>query len=121
MLRPDQIERLRALGKEQLAIAEKWDKEKEAQNPLFDELIELATVAGTKDSERFHELVEQLSDVPTHCEHERSIWSACAGCEEIEMALNPEFYDENGDRLPDEEIDDLVEANPERYNLPPKP
>lgn len=116
MLRPDQKERLLKLGEDQLAIAEKWEREKEERTPLFEEIADLF---GKPEHEaRFHELVEKLSDTPTHCEHERSIWSHCSGCEEIEHALNPEFYDENGDRLSDEEIDDIVDADPERYGIP---
>lgn len=111
-MREDQRERLLALGEDQLAIAEKWEREKEAREPLFHELSQLA-----ERNERFFELVEKLSDVPTMCEHDRSIWSPCAACEEIEQALNPEFYDENGERLDDETIDDIVEANPERYGI----
>ena len=118
MLKPEQKERLLKLGKEQYEIAEKWDREKEERDPLFQEMIEIS--GQPEKFERFQELLKQLSETPTHCEHERSIWSSCAGCEEIEQALNPEFYDENGDRLDDEVIEALIEANPEQYGLPPK-
>lgn len=116
MLRPDQKERLLKLGEDQLAIAEKWEREKEEQAPLIEEIADL--FGKPEHRERFHELVEKLSDTPSRCEHDRSIWSSCAGCEEIEHALHPEFYDENGDRLSDEEIDDIVDADPERYGIP---
>lgn len=117
MLRPDQKERLLKLGEEQLAIAEKWEKEKEERGKIFDEI---ATLFGNPDKEaRFHELVEQVSQsTPDFCEHGRSIWKPCGACNEIEMALNPEFYDEEGERLPDEVVDAIVEADPERYGIP---
>jgi len=117
MLRQDQIERLQALGKDQLAIAEKWEKERDERQVIYNQIAEVFGVPEKKD--KLQELLEQLTtDVPNRCEHDRSIWSPCAGCEEIEHALNPEFYDENGDRLSDEEIDDIVDADPERYGIP---
>lgn len=118
MLKPEQKERLLKLGKEQYEIAEKWDREKKERDPLFQEMIEIS--GQPEKFERFQELLKQLSETPTHCEHERSIWSRCAGCDEIEQALNPEFFDEDGERLDDEVIEALIEANPEQYGLPPK-
>jgi hypothetical protein len=120
MLRPDQIERLQALGENQFAIAQKWDKEREERGKIYDEIADLWGSKKPEDQVRFHELVEKMSDVPSRCEHDRSIWSPCCGCNEIEHALNPEFYDENGDRLDDDTIDALVEADPERYGIPKK-
>ena len=113
MLKSDQIERLKALGADQLAIAEKWEQEKEERGKLI-EKIGKAEKAG--DHELLRDLMEIFCDAPDRCEHDRSIWTPCAGCEEIEQALHPEFYDENGDRLEDEEVEAIINAHPERYS-----
>ncbi len=117
MLRQDQIERLRALGEDQLAIAEKWEREREERGRHLDAMVE---ADKNKDAEAYTKAFEAFLAADEgaqtgRCEHDRSIWTPCGGCEEIEQALNPEFYDENGDRLEDGEIEAIINANPERY------
>jgi len=118
MLRPDQKERLLALGEEQLAIAEKWEREKEERDVHLQAMIK---ASEKNDWEGYQTALDNCLAVDQNngrCEHDRSIWSSCAGCEEIEMALSPEFFDENGDRLEDDVIEAIINSNPERYGLP---
>lgn len=110
MLRPEQKARL---NPEQLVIAEKWEQEREDRGRLIEELG-AAEKAG--DNAAFREALRKIAET-THdrCEHDRSIWTPCAACEEIEQLLNPEFYDENGDRLDEEEIEKIINKNPSWY------
>lgn len=96
------------LNPEQLAIAEKWEKEHIAQGIA----IEKMTKANEeKDFEAYQKAFEEFlsaSDTSGFCEHERSIWTPCMACEEIERLLNPEFYDDEGERLPEEAIEEIL-------------
>lgn len=96
------------LNPEQLAIAEKWEREHIAQG----EAIEMMRVAeAANDAEGIKNAFEAFlnaSDTSGFCEHERSIWTPCMACEEIERLLNPEFYDEDGERLPEEVIEEII-------------
>lgn len=117
MLRPDQIERLRVLGEEQLEIAEKWESEKDERDIHIKAMI---AASEKNDWEGYRAALDNCIAVDKNhgrCEHGRSIWTPCAGCEDIEMALSPEFFDENGDRLEDEQIERIINANPERYGI----
>lgn len=97
------------LDPEQLAIAEKWEVDREKLNSLFEQL---ARAVENNDDALWKKAQQNLRDNPTpsRCEHDRSIWSPCGACEEIEQLLYPEYYDENGDRLPDEEIEIIALA-----------
>lgn len=78
------------LTPEELVIAEKWEKEKEERDFLFNKIQEALSANA---SEAFFQAVDSLGDMqPTHCEHERSIWSRCSACDELERKLNPESY-----------------------------
>lgn len=90
MLTPIQIERLTKLGTEQLAIAEKWDKEREEQSKLIDMLGEAEKVGN---HELFRTVLDKIGAMtPSMCEHDRSIWSNCASCDKIEQAIHPELF-----------------------------
>lgn len=103
MLTPEQIARL---SPEQLAIAERWERERDELEHL---VKQLQTAMQNKDEVLWKSLQDNVDKKrPTHCEHERSIWSTCCACNEIEHLLNPEWYDENGDRLSDEEIEKIL-------------
>lgn len=95
------------LNPEQLAIAERWEKEREDMGKVFEKLH---AAMEAKDETLWHEALAEATEenIPSMCEHERSIWSPCAACDEIEQLLNPEFYDVDGERLPDEEIEKLI-------------
>jgi hypothetical protein len=81
------------LNPEQLAIAEKWEREKNERSAILDRLD-----AGEIDAKEALRLMSMQSN--GMCEHDRSIWSNCAACEEIERLLYPEAYckgcDEHG-------------------------
>jgi hypothetical protein len=104
MLSQEQKDRLNS---DQLAIAERWDREAE-QNAKAIEKLDKAI--HNSDNLLYKEALEDLNSMLniTHCEHERSIWSTCSACNEIEHLLNPEFYDKNGDRLSEEEIEAII-------------
>lgn len=70
------------LTPEQLVIAEKWNIERKQRAELIDQL-ENETIS-TKE---FYDKMIDLT--PEHCEHERSIWSTCLACDEIESIINP--------------------------------
>jgi hypothetical protein len=94
------------LNPEQLAIAEKWELEKQERNLIVDAMM-AAEKAGDKTAydAAADKLTVFVSDV---CEHDRSIWSNCFACDEIERLLHPEFYDEEGERLSYQQIEKIV-------------
>jgi hypothetical protein len=106
MLTQEQIARL---NPEQLAIAEKWDREADERQRAVDEM-EAANKA--RDIQAYEKAMQKFFSIGSvesgRCEHDRSIMGTCAGCEELEQLLHPEFYDENGDRLPDEDLMALI-------------
>lgn len=81
------------LNPEQLAVAEKWEREKEERAAILDRMD-----AGEIDVREALRLMNEQSN--GMCEHDRSIWSPCAACDEIERLLYPEAYckvcDEHG-------------------------
>lgn len=95
------------LNPEQLLIAEKWEKEREDMGQVFEKL---GLAMKNHDENLWKEALEEsnINPISSRCDHDRSIWSTCSACDEIEHLLNPEFYDENGDRLEDEEIEKIV-------------
>ena len=96
------------LNPEQLVIAEKWEQESIAQGKAI-EMMRLAEAANDAEGiKKAFEAFLNASDTSGFCEHERSIWTPCMACEEIERLLNPEFYDEDGERLPEEVIEELI-------------
>jgi hypothetical protein len=104
------------LSPEQLVIAEKWEQEKEERG-VYIEDMRVANEA--KDIEAYHAAFEKFIKVGAanadYCEHERSIWSSCSACEEIEMILYPEFYNADGERMEDEEIDKMIFSKSKQY------
>lgn len=87
MLTPEQIARL---SPEELLIAEKWEKEKDERDIIFNDI---QTALKANDVEAYQKAIDNLTkDLPTHCEHERSIWSRCGSCDDLEQKLYPEFF-----------------------------
>ncbi len=83
-------EQRKRLSPEQLAIVEQWEKEREERSHLYDEL---SVAEKAKDTAKFKEILGKLSATTSdRCPHDRSIWSSCAGCSEIERLMNPERY-----------------------------
>lgn len=90
MITPEQKERLSKLSPEQQAIAEKWDKERAELDAGFQSL---AKAIDAQDEEQWKDALKNLTEkTPSMCEHERSVWSNCAGCDEIDQALHPELF-----------------------------
>jgi hypothetical protein len=88
MLSKEQKDRLTP---EELIIAEKWDKEKDERDIIFEE-IQAALAANAMEA--FHLATDKLGDMqPSHCEHERSIWTRCGACDDLELKLYPEAFD----------------------------
>lgn len=92
-LTPEQIARL---SPEELVVAEKWEREKEERGRLI-ELFSEAEKAG--DQQKASEFLRQALDTSDMCEHDRSIWSPCSACHNIEMKLHPELFDEEGEPI----------------------
>jgi hypothetical protein len=87
MLTPEQIARLTP---EELVIAEKWEKEKEERDVVFNEM---QAALKDNDLEGFQSAMDKMAEgLPIYCEHERSIWSGCMACDELEQKLYPEFF-----------------------------
>jgi hypothetical protein len=83
------------LDAEDRVIAEKWEKERDERAVVYDQLSDAETL---KDNDRFHKVLDQLTaGTPSHCEHERSIWSHCYACEEIERTLFPDMFEPEED------------------------
>jgi hypothetical protein len=71
------------LTPEQLVIAEKWEDERKQREALIEQVE-----AGTITIREFFDKSEAIT--PYHCEHDRSIWSTCIACDEIESIIRPE-------------------------------
>lgn len=100
------------LNPEQLVIAEKWEREADLREEALKEM-DAARAAKDFDAmqlatDKFFNIGGLLGEDNDRCEHDRSIMGTCAGCEELERLLHPEFYDANGDRLSDEDIEDSM-------------
>lgn len=87
---------LAKLTPEQKELAEKWERERDELSALIDAL-EVADAAGNlEDHNRiFKQILDSGSDF---CEHNRSIWSPCSACHELEMILYPDMFDQDGNR-----------------------
>jgi DNA-directed RNA polymerase subunit RPC12/RpoP len=83
-------EKRNKLSPEQLVVAEKWERERDERQALVKQMI----AAGERgDVEAVDQLQTQLLDSHSSmCEHDRSIWSPCCSCHEIEMILYPELF-----------------------------
>jgi len=80
------------LDPEQLAIAERWERDADARSLSLDKMI---AASEAKDNEAYAKSLEEYLSIDkgrTHCEHERSTWSNCAGCDEIARLLNPQLF-----------------------------
>lgn len=80
------------LDSEQLAIAERWEQDRDARGLILDKM---SAASDAKDNEAYQKYLKEYMSIDqgrTHCEHERSIWSNCAGCDEISRLLHPEFF-----------------------------
>ena len=74
------------LDAEQKAVADKWDKEKLERAVLLDEM---GRAESTKDHHKAKEIFKKLVAADGDmCEHERSIWSNCSACLDIENICN---------------------------------
>jgi hypothetical protein len=103
MYTPEQKARLTP---EQLIIAERWEQESKDLGAIVEKM---SRAMEERNEELWAEAQEDLQKPrPSQCEHGRHIMLSCAGCDEIERLLNPEFYDENGDRLDEETIEKLI-------------
>lgn len=95
------------LNPEQLAIAEKWDREADLREEA---LKEMDAARKAQDDRAYQKAFDKFLNIDEanegRCAHDRSIMGTCAGCEELERLLYPEFFDSNGDRFSDEDIDD---------------
>jgi hypothetical protein len=88
MLTQEQKDRLTP---QELVIAEKWDKEKDERDIIFDE-IQAAIKAN--DLESFSLAVNKLSDMqPSQCEHDRHVMCGCMDCDDLERKLYPEHFE----------------------------
>jgi methionyl-tRNA synthetase len=98
------------LDPEQLAIAERWEQDRDHRLALCDKMGE-AEKSG--DNVAFRKYLDEYLATDkgrTHCEHERSIWSNCAACDEISRLLNPEFFCSKCEEALDEEEQPLVKG-----------
>jgi hypothetical protein len=78
------------LTKEQQAIADKWELEKQERSKA---LIALEKAVKERDAVAWQAALDWLGEItPSFCEHERPIWKNCWECEEIERELHPELF-----------------------------
>lgn len=85
-------ENIAKLSPEQLKVWEKWLAEGKAREALLDKLD-----AGQVNIDEVSR--EILENNPEFCEHNRSIWSPCSACYEIDKILFPESFDEDGNHI----------------------
>ena len=94
-LTPEQLSRL---NPDQLRVVRKRELEKKERFKLIEQL-------RGSDAEQnemlFNALRASLDDSNMECEHGHSLSKNCILCHEIEVALHPEAYDENGDPIND--------------------
>ncbi len=78
------------LTPEQQAIVDRWEKEKQERQKCYD-LLQIAM--DRKDARLWHDIINKIEQItPSVCEHDRSIWSPCAACNEIERIIHPELF-----------------------------
>ena len=91
-------ERLIRLNEEQRAIVLQRMKKAEERSYLLDKL------KATNEPDVHQHIFDLFRDTDSdECEHERSIWSSCAECHEIDRLLFPEHYANNGDLIEEDE------------------
>ncbi len=89
MLTPEILAKLTT---EQKELAEKWEQEQKVREEILN--------AHDRGELTFKEAMDKLAaTVDGFCEHDRSIWSPCAACHELEMILYPDQFDEDGNRI----------------------
>jgi hypothetical protein len=92
-LTPEQLARL---NPDQLRVVRKRELEKKERAKLIENL-------RGSDAEQnemlFNALRASLDDSNMECEHGRSLAKPCIACHEIEVALHPEAYDEDGNPI----------------------
>lgn len=79
------------LSQEQKEIVKQWDKERAIRFGIVDEMFAALKKGDKKLYNSLHEKYEESTE--EFCVHERSIWSRCGSCEEIEKichGLNPD-------------------------------
>jgi hypothetical protein len=109
MLRPDQIERL---SPDQLVVAERWEKERAERAVILSEMEKVKD-----DWDQYSALLIKFTHTDAlRCEHDRCAMSGCHECNEIQILLNPLFYDEEGELLPEEELKEAIASHPEIYH-----
>lgn len=78
------------LTPEQLVIAEKWEKDREEMSRLIEQFT---AATGKKDMKLWTDTMDKIVEItPSMCEHDRSLWSNCAACDEIERVLHPHLF-----------------------------
>jgi hypothetical protein len=104
-------ERLARLDDKQQAIVMKRQEESAARSIVIAKLFDA-------DPEVHEHAFNTLRDMtPDMCEHDRSIWSPCMACAEIDHLMYPEVFNEFGEKIEevgyeDEEInEDQEEAD----------
>ncbi len=80
------------LNPEQLVIAENWERERDERLAFCDKMSEADAAKDTVAYKAAFEGYLAVGAGATHCEHERSIWSNCAACDEISRLLNPDLF-----------------------------
>jgi hypothetical protein len=94
------------LTKEQITIAEKWEKETQPCSDLF---AKLDDAAKKQDQVLWDQIMEELGDViPTMCEHGHAIGENCMDCDAIEIIIRPELFDDHGNRKYDIEDGNIL-------------
>lgn len=75
------------LNPDQLRTVEQWERERLEREPFFEKLV------AAKTSEDIQAAAAELSSVTSkhnRCPHDRSVWSSCGACEDLEEILAEE-------------------------------
>jgi hypothetical protein len=87
-------ENLAKLTVEQRQVYDCWVKEQQLMQPLIEQM---SAALGRGDMAMVADCQHAMSKIiPERCEHDRSIFTHCEACRQIDATLFPEDYDGNG-------------------------
>ena len=72
-------------------------KDREMKEQTLDVMSKIAMAQDEETREHLFNMLEDLDAQP--CPHDRHWSSSCAACDEINMKMFPEYYDEEGNCL----------------------
>ncbi len=87
--------RLAKLSSEQLEVAKQWESDRSKRLACLDRMEAAEKLGDTEARDQAYK--EYRANDPTRCAHDRSMWSNCGACLEIQKILFPENFEDEDD------------------------